>query len=140
MGIKRDAADDAFSLCVRERSNWACECCNKQFSVTDRGSLQCAHIYGRRNKSIRQEPLNAFAFCFGCHLKYTENPLDFDSFVEGKLGSGALQILIEKRQGLVKYNKIFVKECAKHYREQFKIMSAKREGGEMGRIEFEVFI
>ena len=139
MTIKRDAADKAFSECIRERSNWQCEGCGRQFSEDSRGSLQCAHIFGRRNKSIRQDPLNAFAFCFGCHQNYTENPLMFDLFVKAELG-GAVEILTEKRNTLVKYNKLFVKECAAHYRDQFKGMRQQREQGETGRIEFIGFI
>lgn len=140
MGIKRDAADSAFSDCVRERAEWRCENCDRQFSNEERGSLQCCHIYGRRAKSVRQDPLNAFAFCFSCHLYFTENPLDFDVFVKDKLGEAVLQILNEKRQGLVKYNKLFVKDCAAHYRDQFKIMRDKRSQGVVGYLEFEAFI
>lgn len=142
MGIKRDSADAAFSDCVRERADWKCEndLCGRQFSESDRGSLQCAHIYGRRAKSIRQDPLNAFAFCFGCHQHFTENPLDFELFVKRKLGEGALNILNEKRQGLVKYNKLFIKDCAAHYREQFKTMREKRKQGATGYLNFEGYI
>lgn len=140
MGIKRDAADAAFSDCVRERADWCCEGCGREFSESSRGSLQCAHIYGRRAKSIRQDPLNAVALCFSCHKDFTENPLDFDIFVKNKLGDSAIEILLEKRNSIVKYNKLFVKDCAAHYREQFKIMRDKRGMGYTGYLEFEGFL
>ena len=140
MGIKIDPADKAFSECVRERAGWQCEGCSRQFSNEERGSLQCCHIYGRRHKSIRQEPLNAVAMCFKCHGHYTENPLEFAEFIGGQLTATMIDILLEKRQGIVKYNALFKKDCAAHYRSEFKTMRDRRLNGAVGRLEFTGFL
>ena len=140
MGIKIDPADKAFSECIRERADWQCEACSRQFSNEDRGSLQCCHIYGRRHKSIRQEPLNAVAMCFKCHGHYTENPLEFARFIEDKLTEPLIDILLEKRAGIVKYNAQFKKDCSKHYREEFKTMRESRLLGHVGYLEFTGFL
>ena len=135
--IKRDIADAAFSDCVRERADRTCESCGKPASVI---KLECAHIFGRKNKTLRQHPDNALCLCFSCHLYFTGNPLEFSDFVRNLLGDDRIEILREVGRGITKYNKQFVKDCAKHYREQYKILCEKRSMGEVGRIEFEAFI
>ena len=134
--IKIDKADKYFSLCVRERANWSCEHCQTEFDINSRGSLQCAHIYGRVNKALRQEPLNAFALCFSCHKLFSENPCDFTKFIYKKLGQIKLDVLDEKRFNKVKYDKEFIDEAAEHYKKEFAEMRERREQGETGRIEF----
>lgn len=139
-GIKRDAADAAFSDCVRERANWTCERCNTYYPEGSRRGIECAHIKGRRNKRVRQDPDNALCLCTSCHMYYSGEPLEFTAFVEQKLGAGRLEILIEKARECIKYNKLFVKDCAKHYREQLKIMQEKRKQGDMGYLDFEGYL
>ena len=61
--IKRDALDNWFSLCVRERAYWTCER-TKFISLDGQAagksqSLECCHIYGRRNKNVRWNGMNA---------------------------------------------------------------------------------
>ncbi len=139
MEAKSRAADRAFSECVRERANWRCEKCGQQFSESARGSLQCAHIRGRREKSIRYDPLNALALCFSCHQHLDRNPEIKERFVTIYLGKDNLKLLDEKRNTLIKHNKEFIKKCASHYRKQFKVMREYRKQGYTGRIEFEEF-
>ena len=114
MAIKRDAADDWFSKCVRKRAGWVCEHCGNT------ETLQCAHIFGRRAKSVRWCGMNAVSLCFSCHHNFTANPLDFTRWLEGHVGHGHLDILNEKRNAMMKTNAALRKEIATHYREQFK--------------------
>ena len=137
-GIKRTPADAAFSDCVRERASWKCEACNRDYSDNTR-ALDASHYFGRRAYSVRFHPDNCFAHCMGCHNKFGENPDDFRAWAKERLGEGRIQILREIREDsnagkLVKKN---LKDVAKHYRGQLKIMKAKRADGKVGRIEFE---
>lgn len=123
MGIKRDQADHWFSYCVRARANWSCECCCKKFNGPDRG-LHCAHIYGRANKSTRWSMDNAVSLCSVCHRRFTENPVDFHSWLTNSLGEGAMELLREKRNTVLKTNKLLRAEISKHYREQARLIEA----------------
>jgi len=56
---------------------------------------------------------------------------------ELEFGIGRIDLLREKMRSKVKVSKLEEKEIAKHYREQLKIIQDKREGGEIGYIDFE---
>ena len=140
MGIKRDAADSWFSKCVRERTNYTCEVCHKQYERSSTG-LHCSHYHGRSNKSVRWHGDNAFAHCFGCHQKMGANPHEFQLWTENILGSGRYDLLTERKNDtnlgkqLHKDNKAGL--IAKHYKEQHGIMSEKRADGETMYLDFE---
>jgi HNH endonuclease len=119
MAIKRCPADAAFSAAVRMSRNHTCEHCKR----TD-GKMECAHIYGRRAKSVRWDTLNVLCLCHTCHRYFTANPLDFDVWLKRYLGQGYLDILNEKRRKLFKTTKSTRAEVAKHYREQIKLLEA----------------
>lgn len=81
MTAKRDKAEATrlHSLIVRARG--ACEACGETTN------LQCAHIISRRYSRTRTDLSNAFCLCAGCHMRFTEWPLEFGAFVEQKLGA-----------------------------------------------------
>jgi hypothetical protein len=106
MAIKVEACDTWFSKCVRKRANWKCEHCG----ATE--TLQCAHLYGRRAKSVRWDGMNAVCLCFRCHHEFTANPLDFTRWLEKHLGRGHLAILNEKRNSLLKTTQAMRKDIA----------------------------
>ena len=117
MGIKRSNADIAFSEAIRYAANHTCEHCGRQ------GRTECAHIVGRREKILRWCADNAFSLCHSCHRMFTENPLDFTAWVTGHIGQGMVDILQEKRRGILKDNKATRDDVAKHYREQLRKMA-----------------
>lgn len=126
-GIKITPADKWFSLCIRERAGWVCERCGV---MSD--SLQCAHVFGRGNKSVRLEPLNAFALCFTCHQYFTANPMHFSSFVHQKLGD-KYELLNELSLDIVR-GKEYVRaiksgEAAAHYKKEFQRMNDEKLNG-----------
>jgi len=104
MSIKTDAADSWFSKCVRKRANWKCEACTRT------ETLQCAHVYGRREKSVRWDGMNALSLCHSCHRNFTENPLDFARFCLNRLGRAHMDLLNEKRQHKLKTTAALRKE------------------------------
>lgn len=119
MAIKREACDKWFSDVVRKKANHVCESCGIS-GVT----MDCAHIYGRRAKSVRWSLDNAVSLCRGCHRKFTENPIDFTHWLNEYLGEGHMELLNEKRNHLMKTTKTLRKEIATHYRLEFKKMEA----------------
>lgn len=138
-GIKRTNADEAFSLCVRERSNWRCERCGTQYEPPKTSGLHCSHFTGRASKGVRYDPENAFAHCHGCHSYLGSRHLEMiDHYVE-VFGQEALDrhrvrlgdITLGRRAHREK------DEIAKHYREQHRKMKDLRNEGITGRIDFE---
>ena len=117
MAVKRCPADAAFSKAVR-MARPACEYCGR----TD--TLEAAHIYGRRSKSVRWDTLNILVLCHHHHRVFTENPVEFTVWMQGYLGQGYLDILNEKRNRIFKTTKAIRSEIAKHYREQIKLMES----------------
>ena len=117
MAVKRCPADTAFSKAVR-MARPACEYCGK----TD--TLEAAHIFGRRSKSVRWDTLNILVLCHHHHRFFTENPVEFTVWLQGYVGQGYLDILNEKRQRIFKTTKAIRSDIAKHYREQIKLMEA----------------
>lgn len=78
------------------RARGACEACGGT------STLQCAHIVSRRYASTRSDLDNAFCLCAGCHLHFTEWPLEFHSFVLERIGEDGYQRLRKKALGGVK--------------------------------------
>jgi len=116
MAIKRDEADRWFSNVVRLNRQSTCERCGSE------GRTECAHIFGRRAKSVRWSLDNAVCLCHYCHQYFTANPLEFTLWIKKNIGQAHMDILREKWQVLMPTNKKLRAEIAKHYREQHKIM------------------
>ena len=118
IGIKRTPADEAFSRCVRERSNYVCERCGKVYDRSSMG-LHCSHHFSRSNRCIRWCGENAMALCYACHAWYGGNPVDSGAWLRAKVP------------------KAEEAEIAAHYRKELARMQALRKQGVTGRIEFE---
>ena len=123
-GIKREACDAWFSDCIRHAAGYRCEHCGKPFPGLVQG-FECAHIYGRRNKSTRWCVGNAVALCSHCHREFTEHPLDFQHWLQTHLGQGHMDILREKKNQTFKATASIKREISKHYREEFRRMESE---------------
>ena len=139
--MKRIAADTWFSKCVRLRTNYTCEGCGKVYDPSSMG-LHCSHYFGRRAYSVRFDPDNAFAHCYGCHQRFGSNPDDFHHWALGCLGDGRIQILRERREdsNLAKDYRKNIKDVSSHFRDEFRRMEGLRAEGETGRIEIEPYL
>lgn len=51
-------------------------------------NLQCAHIISRRYSRTRTMLENAFCLCAGCHIHFTNWPLEFEAFVRARRPEG----------------------------------------------------
>ena len=134
-GIKRTPADIAFSKTVREANDYVCEYCGIQ-GRSSPSTMDLSHYFGRRHRSTRWEPLNAFCLCRGCHNKLGESPHDHATWARKMLGEGAYKILVEKKNQIVKIPKTEEKAIAKHYREEYKKLLARRAAGATGKLNF----
>ncbi len=67
------------------RARGQCQSCGKT------SDLQCAHIISRRYSATRTLLENAFCLCAGCHMRFTEWPLEFAEFVDVKIGPDAYE-------------------------------------------------
>lgn len=136
--VKIKAADSYFSRCVRERAGWKCERCGAQHQEKSQG-LHCSHFHGRGKWSVRFDPDNAEALCYGCHMLMGSRPHDHAERIREKLGDGLFQILLEKSNdsALGRLAKRSEAQIRKHYREELERMKELRAMGESGRIEFE---
>ena len=135
--IRRDKLDAIFSTLVRERAGFHCEACGKYFPEGQRQGLHCSHFFGRRHKSVRWAPLNAFSHCYACHQRFGESPYAFTRWVEARIGPREMELLTERAHGVVKLTKADKEDIYTHMKAQLEIMKAKRAQGWMGRIEFE---
>jgi len=134
-GIKRDKYDILFSYLVRERSNWICEYCHRDFNH-NHGGLHCSHFYGRSGVGTRWHPWNAFSHCFTCHQKLGDNPPLFAEWVEKQLGSekfARLRIMGGKPTKMSKFDKEIIHT---HYLKEKKRILKLRDEGSIGRLEF----
>lgn len=82
------------------RARGACEDCGST------QNLQCAHIVSRRYAHTRTDLDNAFCLCAGCHMYFTEWPLEFAAFVTAKIGAAKYRDLRGKslRRGKVDWS------------------------------------
>ena len=90
MKVRISPLDALFSRYIRMRADERCERCH---AYKGYAGLQCAHFHSRRKKSVRYDPDNCLALCFGCHQYFHENPDEFRAFMKLRLGEYQLNML-----------------------------------------------
>lgn len=86
MKIHISRLDRKFSWYIRwVRDKGVCQRCLKQYTPPS-NALHCSHFHGRRKQSVRFDPENCYAACYGCHLYFTANPEIHRGFVLRRLG------------------------------------------------------
>ena len=136
-GIKRTPLDAVFSDLVRERADWTCEVCGKEFPDRKGAGLHCSHFFGRRGLSTRHSGMNCTAMCYGCHQRLGSNPHEFRSFMFKHLGEPNYDELVLRANTPYKRSKFEKKEMEAHFKAQLAyIRRRRRENGETGVIPF----
>lgn len=127
--------DDMFSLCVREGSDWTCARCGKQYQ---RGAqnLHCSHLWGRRLRAGRWNPLNAVAHDAACHMYLGEHPVEFAEWIMDHLGDKYDQ-WYEMKKILVKIRPQDRELLYQHFKTAHEEMLRMRDQGITGPIPFE---
>ena len=131
MKIKSNKIDRVFSICIRLRDE-VCQWCGRED-----GTLQCSHIFGRRNMGTRWHPDNAKCLCFSCHRKWHESPVDAFKWVEQYLGEGLLDIVREAARTPRKLSPQDKAEIYEHYKAEEKRLRELRNKGVQGKLELE---
>lgn len=86
--LKITKADKLFSYFIRHRDNSTCQRCHKWYEMPTT-ALHCSHFHGRGKKSVRFDPENAMAACYGCHRWLTANPHEHRALWFKRLGEKA---------------------------------------------------
>ena len=134
--IKRWPADIILSNCIRERSNWTCERCERYYPEGHRGGLEHSHYWGRAIKATRWCADNGTALCTGCHAYFTGRPEEHVVWMRTKLGEGMLEILREKQRELYRGWRRDLKAIRNHYSNEYVRLQVMRNEGVHGRLEF----
>lgn len=137
MKIRRDKRDILFSNLVRERAEWTCERCHKQFPEGHRNGLECSHFFTRSRKSVRWHPLNAAAHCTGCHTLLGGNPMEFADWIRDHLGRQRSAVLRACSGQLVRFKRHDLDDIHANLKASWAHMQARRAAGECGRLEFD---
>ncbi len=137
--VKITPADRWFSMCVRTRADNRCERCG---GMPSPGGLHCSHFHGRGKWSVRFDPENGTALCYGCHAYFGSHPVLHSQWQAENMGLYRFESLQERANDLTRARvaRREAKAIAAHYRCQFNIMLEKRSQGETGRIEFEGYL
>ena len=134
--IKRTPLDAVFSDLVRERADWTCEVCGKEFPDRKGSGIHASHYWGRAGKSTRWHGDNVFAHCFGCHQKLGSRPHEFTAWVFKQLGETRYDWLTTRAHTPKKYSKKDRKEMQTHFEAQLEDIRQRRREGQIGIIEF----
>lgn len=129
MALKRDKLDAVISDLIRERSNWTCEHCQKEYSHDRRQGLHCSHLWSRRNISTRWHPDNLFAHCYGCHQRLGGNPVAFRDWAYSILGETRFSELTLRAHKPYKYTKAEREDIYQHYKTELaRLQKLRKEG------------
>lgn len=134
--MKRDKIDKLFSLMVRERDNWTCQRCGKYYPEGSRQGLHCSHIFSRRHRSTRWEPLNAVAHCFSCHQYLGGNPVLFNDWARDYLGNETVDMLTEKHRVIIKLTEADKRDMYTFMRREYNRMIDDRVDGKQEKLTF----
>ena len=128
MKIKRDKRDAIFSLLIRERANWSCQRCNRQF---ERGAanLHCSHLFGRRHRAARWASWGAVAHCAACHFYLTEHPLEFAAWVNGHFTPSKAEIYRRRSKIIANFSKRDLESIYKHLKAEHKSILTWHQSG-----------
>lgn len=130
---KEATLDALFSQVVRERDDYKCRVCHKDFRH-DPGRLHCSHHIGRARRVVRFDLDNASSKCADCHRRLDLNPLEHAEWVKQELGEERYEDLKERANGLWKATDADRRDLAKELREQLKAYRERRAQGERGRL------
>ena len=117
MAVKRDQADAWFSKAVRARDK-KCVYCGRN------DTLEAAHIYGRRLRSVRWSMDNCVTLCHYHHRHFTEQPIEFRDWLMKHYGAANMELLKEKSREIFKSTAAIRKEIAAHYRQEVRAKEA----------------
>lgn len=133
MAISRSKLDIVFSLLVRERAGNVCEMSGVTAAACQ---LECCHVEGRRSRSTRWHPDNAFCLSHAVHLYFTSNPIHWTEWVKRQLGEDRYHVLYRMAHTPRKFTPREIEGLYQHYKAELERLREARGNGHLGRIEF----
>lgn len=127
--------DRIFSKLVRERADYNCENCNRNYRHDTR-QAHCAHIHSRKHRATRWDVDGACCLCASCHRHFTDFPLFWRDASRRILGDDRYERATRLANEIRKFTKPEKKEMLEHYRAQLKYLKRRRMDGKQGFIEF----
>lgn len=91
---------------IKERAEYRCEYC-KRLDINHGGTvtLNSAHIIGRRNHTLRWNPLNGVCLCYIHHMAYDEHQPQHQDIFDSCIGKKRWEVLIKLSQEIkTEYN------------------------------------
>lgn len=136
-----------WSQCVRERDDYTCQSCHRNFRH-DPASLHASHHIARGmgggSPYLKYSLLNGAALCAvpgkhkkGCHQYLDGHPLEHGVWIESFLGSEGWETLREldrTSQDRPRWTDSDFRDLAKELREQLKAYRERRAQGERGQL------
>ncbi len=127
--IRITKLDSLFSKKIRERDNWTCVRC-KAYHAPPTSALHCSHYWGRAAKSVRYDPLNADALCYGCHSKWESNKQgDYRDFKIHQLGAFQYAQLEKRARSIVKFGTVERKELLELLKDPENVYAPSNDNG-----------
>ena len=131
--------DKLMSQLIRERADWVCESCRKDFK-NNHFYLDWSHYISRGEFHVRWHPNNGNAHCKQCHHEFGRCPGKHASWYRQHMGEGSERILHDylenRRKKMSKWSLADKLDMIEHYKEQLKIMKKKRDEGVTGFLDF----
>jgi len=131
-GHKRATLDALFSQVVRERDDYVCQVCFRQFRD---GGVDAAHHIGRSRGIVRWDLDNAITLCRTCHGEIDKHPLEHAEKIREWLGEERYEALKVKSRGLLKMTPKDREDLKNSLRNLLADLRRRRASGEMGRLE-----
>lgn len=127
--------DDLFSKLVRERSDYSCDYCNRNFRH-EPGQLHCSHLFGRARQAVRIYPLNSFSHCFECHPYFEQRPDFFKKWAVHQMGQSCFLVVerLSNVENLLNHEDLAL--IHQHFMEELIRLQDMRAEGAVGRLEF----
>lgn len=117
---KIDKVDSLFSKMVRERDNYTCKFCGKNYGGPNPGCHN-SHFWGRGMKGTRFDARNCDTLCFSCHMRHEGNKQGYYREYKLKtLESGVYELLEASARAIVKYGKFEKEQIYAKLKEQYK--------------------
>src|SRR3990167_10154752 len=113
MKIKITKLDRLFSTYIRTRDKWTCQRCQTQYKPPTM-ALHCSHFHGRGKKSVRFDPFNAAALCYGCHMRFTAHPVEHYEWFKKRIGERDFDLLNVRANTLGRPDYTLIEIALKH--------------------------
>ncbi|HEX7041600.1 MAG TPA: hypothetical protein VF202_15895 [Trueperaceae bacterium] len=117
---------------IRERDDWTCVRCQRQFPDRKGRDVHCSHFYSRQYTSVRWHPDNLLTLCARCHDFVGKDHDEHVRLMLRVLGEVRYEELRTRKRQVYRYRKDDKKAMLSHYRDELFKLKKLREAGATG--------